>query len=95
MCTCMPMSFQRNLVTFAKARPAQMIFISTSFTLAVKKVIHRTAVVRGVSVVVSHKQLVVELCLPTISALMGVLVYTVLITVAFSMYTHQRRRKMF
>ena len=27
--------------------------------------IHRTAVVMGVSVVVSHKQLVVELCLPT------------------------------
>ena len=30
MCACMPMCFQRNLVTFAKARPAQMIFSSTS-----------------------------------------------------------------
>ena len=25
MCACMPVCFQRNLVTFAKARPAQMI----------------------------------------------------------------------
>ena len=30
MCACMPVCFQRNLVTFAKARPAQMIFITTS-----------------------------------------------------------------
>ena len=26
----MPVCFQRNLMTFAKARPAQMIFITTS-----------------------------------------------------------------
>ena len=32
MCACMPVCFQRirNLVIFAKARPAQMIFIITS-----------------------------------------------------------------
>ena len=30
MCACMPVCFQRNLVTLAKARPAQMIFITTS-----------------------------------------------------------------
>ena len=31
MCACVPMCFQRlNLVTFAKARPAQMMFITTS-----------------------------------------------------------------
>ena len=30
MCACMPVCFQRNLVTFAKARPAQIIFITTS-----------------------------------------------------------------
>ena len=30
MCACMPVCFQRNLVTFAKARTAQMIFITTS-----------------------------------------------------------------
>ena len=33
MCTCMPLCFQRNLVTFAKARPAQMIFITTCITI--------------------------------------------------------------
>ena len=33
MCACMPVCFQRNLVTFAKARPAQMIFITTSYYL--------------------------------------------------------------
>ena len=32
-CACMPMCFQRNLVNFAKALPAQMIFISTSIIL--------------------------------------------------------------
>ena len=31
MCACVPVCFQRNLVTFAKARPAQMIFITTSY----------------------------------------------------------------
>ena len=31
MCASMPVSFQRN-VTFAKARPTQMIFITTSVT---------------------------------------------------------------
>ena len=30
MCACVRACFQRNLVTFAKARPAQMIFITTS-----------------------------------------------------------------
>ena len=30
MCACMPVCFHRNLMTFAKARPAQMIFITTS-----------------------------------------------------------------
>ena len=29
----MPLGFSRNLMTFAKARPAQMIFITTSYTL--------------------------------------------------------------
>ena len=33
MCACMPVCFQRNIVTFAKARPAQMIFITTSYAL--------------------------------------------------------------
>ena len=26
MCACMPVCFQRNLMTFAKAHPAKMIF---------------------------------------------------------------------
>ena len=30
MCACMPVCFQRYLVAFAKARPAPMIFITTS-----------------------------------------------------------------
>ena len=30
MCACMPVCFQRNLVTFTKAHPTQMIFITTS-----------------------------------------------------------------
>ena len=31
--TCVPVCFQRNLVTYAKARPAQMIFITTSHVM--------------------------------------------------------------
>ena len=35
MCACIPVCFQRNFVTFAKACPAQMIFITTSNILCI------------------------------------------------------------